>query len=476
MNTIFLFELKKWLRSKAVWLVFILWVTLVSFAAWQRHTVVQTLASNMNSSRQHELEKEHDYYSQLDSVDKGWKQIKEYINDPHNPVYFNTKMPRFAIYKPGALDLFATGQSDIFPQLYVISYRTDYRQQKEEAVNGLQLLYGKLDIAFVLVFLLPLIIIALNYNVLSQEKENGTLRMLLAQNTSLKQLAFGKLLVSFSFSFLLLLVPVVAAAICSVNIFSILSAISIYFLAGLLYSGFWHLLCALVNSRLKSSAWNATALTGCWLALALVFPAIISLLAGVFHPVASRAKFIVDYRQAITRIEQDSNNAVLDKFFFDHPELVKEDTTGNEKNRANIFYKASHAKQDKVQSILQPIYDDYNKKLRAANEFSNNTGLLSPPVILQQSLLLLAGQSSRQYLYFTTKIDQWRKPYFEFILAKLLQDKAIDKAEALQWQAFDDATYDYTDEIRLNILALLLFNAAVLIITSAALGRTRIEK
>lgn len=462
MRTIFFFELKKWLRSGAVWLVFIIWVMMVSFAAWQRHTVVQTTAANMDSSRVYELEKERDYYAQLDSASSGLKPIKEYINDPHNPVYFNTKMPRFAIYKPGALDLFATGQSDIFPQQYVISNRSDYRQQKEEAVNGLQLLYGKLDIAFVLVFLLPLIIIALNYNVLAQEKENGTLRMLLAQNTSLRQLVFGKLLVSFLFSFLLLLVPVAAAGICGVNISGVLPATGIYLLAGLLYSSFWHLLCALVNSRLKRSAWNATVLTGCWLALALVLPAIISLLTGMFHPVPSRAKFIVDYRQTLTHIEQDSNSTVLDKFFFDHPELVKEDTIGNEKNRANVFYKASHAKQDKVQSILQPVYDDYNRKLKAANEFSNHTGLLSPPVIMQQSLLLLAGQSSNQYLYFNKKIDEWRKPYFQFILTKLLQDKAVSKVEAIQWNAFSYTPYDYSSALLINLVTLLLFNTILL--------------
>lgn len=461
MQTLIRFEIKKWLQNKAAWATCITWIILTAFAVQSRSVAVRKAMAQNDSGMLYEKQKEKAYYSLLDSTDRQLKQITAYENDPHNPVYFNVQVPRFAIYKPGPLDLFATGQSDLFPQLYVITYRTDYRQQKEEAANGMQLLYGKFDVAFLIVFLLPLIIIAFNYNALSSEKEGGTLKLLLVQKAGLKQILFSKLIVSFVFTFLLLFVPP-AAVWLSGNRVSLASC-SMYLLAGILYSIFWHLLAALVNSRLKSSAYNAALLTGCWLLLAIIFPAVVNLFSDSVHPVPSRSQFIIAYRQAMNHIEQDSNSAVLDKYFFEHPELVKEDTAGNTRNRANRFYKAYHAEHDKTQTTLQPLYDDYANKLKSANRFSNALGLVSPAIIINQSLLLLAGQSSRQYLWFNEKINEWRYPYLKFILTRLMQDKDINKEDALQWKAFSYTPYNYSPALLINLAALLLFNIILLL-------------
>ncbi|MBX3239266.1 MAG: ABC transporter permease subunit [Chitinophagaceae bacterium] len=471
MKTIFLFELKNWLRNKAVWLVLITWVLLVSFAGWQRNAIVCMLASDMDSSRVYELQKEKAYHGLLDSVERGLKQVKEYANDPRNPVYFNTKVPRFAIYEPGVLDVLATGQSDIFPQLYVISSRADYRQQKEEAVNGLPLMYGKPDMVFIITFLFPLIIIAFNYGLLSSEKESGTLKLILVQHTNLKQVLFAKLFVSFLFSLLLLLVPAIILYILKAGAPATIRSVGLLLLITSLYSLFWHLLCAVAGSRLKSSAWNATVLTGCWILLTVLLPAVINLVTGSVRPVPSRTEFITEYRRATNAIEQDSNSAVLDKFFFDHPELAKEDSTGNERNRANQFYKASHIKHDQTHETLQPIYDRYESSLQAANRFSGNVGLLSPALTTHQSLLLLAGQSSKQYLHFNKAIVEWRKPYLDFILTNLLQDKDVNRQETLKWSSFSYQPYDYSSEMATHISVMLLFIAALLLITLKMLQR-----
>jgi hypothetical protein len=91
---------------------------------------------------------------------------------------------------------------------------------------------------------------------------------------------------------------------------------------------------------------------------------------------------------------------------------------------------------------------------------------------MQQSLLLLAGQSSRQYVYFIERIDEWRKPYLKFIFNKLLLDKDVSKTEALQLKPFSYPPYDYSGKITLNIFLLLLFNIFLIIIVAVSLKGT----
>lgn len=464
MKTIISFSFKKLLINKGAWTVLILWCIMTLFATHQRSSLIQKTTVAADSSARYESEREQTYYKLLDSASRQLKQFDRYETDPRNPNYFNRQLPRFAFFTPGPLNLFITGQSDLFPQQYVISARPDFRFQKEEAVNGLQLLYGKLDVAFMLVLLLPLIIIAFNYNILSSEKENGTLKLILIQNINLVQLATAKMIASFVFCFLLLVIPVAGLWIAGYNPLKIPFAIGLYLLLGLLYSLFWHLLCILFNTRLRSSAYNATALMACWLVLILVYPAAVNIAAEIFHPVPSRTKFITAYRNEIVQAEKKQDNEILNRYFFDHPELVKQDTTENRRNRANEFWKEYHISHTQTDKRLQPLYDAHDRSLKSANGFAGKAGLLSPAVSMQQSLLLLGGQSSENYQYFSKEITQWRKPYLDFVLAKLVQDKDINKEEALQWKGFNYTPPGYVKQVFLHALVMLLINTCLVVL------------
>jgi ABC-2 type transport system permease protein len=61
--------------------------------------------------------------------------------------------------------------------------------------NPSHLLSGHFDLAFVIVYLFPLLIFALSYNLLSAEREIGTLRLLMSQPLALRTLVPGKVLV-----------------------------------------------------------------------------------------------------------------------------------------------------------------------------------------------------------------------------------------------------------------------------------------
>ncbi|MEJ7658781.1 MAG: hypothetical protein WKG07_03710 [Hymenobacter sp.] len=61
----------------------------------------------------------------------------------------------------------------------------------------MKLLVGNFDLAFVLVYLLPLFVIALGYGLLAGEQESGVLPLLRVQAASVRRLLLGKLLFGF---------------------------------------------------------------------------------------------------------------------------------------------------------------------------------------------------------------------------------------------------------------------------------------
>src|SRR3546814_20416375 len=63
-----------------------------------------------------------------------------------------------------------------------------------EIENPLNLMTGTFDISFVVIFLLPVFIIALTYDMLSGEKESGTLALAMTQPVSLRTFMAAKLL------------------------------------------------------------------------------------------------------------------------------------------------------------------------------------------------------------------------------------------------------------------------------------------
>ncbi len=59
--------------------------------------------------------------------------------------------------------------------------------------NPLKLLTGYWDFSFVLVYLYPLLILALSYSMIAAEKEDGVMALLLSQPVGLKTLIAGKI-------------------------------------------------------------------------------------------------------------------------------------------------------------------------------------------------------------------------------------------------------------------------------------------
>ncbi|MEO0743609.1 MAG: ABC transporter permease subunit, partial [Bacteroidota bacterium] len=96
---------------------------------------------------------------------------------------------------PPPLSALAVGQADLYPAAHrIVAASTVSVGSSDALTSPLRLAAGAFDLAFVLLYLLPLLALALGYDLTASERERGTLRLVLAQPLSRRSLVAGKLL------------------------------------------------------------------------------------------------------------------------------------------------------------------------------------------------------------------------------------------------------------------------------------------
>jgi ABC-2 type transport system permease protein len=213
---------------------------------------------------------------------------------------------RYTIYAPGPLAALSIGQADVYPyfrrvsarSLYYDGYGIRFDETYGELTNPEKLLAGNLDLSFVFVYLLPLLIIALGYNLLSAEQEQGTYPLLATLPRSLRTILAGKLL----FRYLIIAVLIVLLSLLGFGITGVLGQAAfaeagLWLLVALSYAAFWFALVWLVVSLRYGSASNALLLLGAWLLFLVLIPGLLNNYLNDTHPVSARAELMSSVRE-----------------------------------------------------------------------------------------------------------------------------------------------------------------------------------
>ena len=434
----------------------------MSWARFQERTVQAAQAGNVERTRA--LERE------LDDIANGGRPSSPF-RDPRAPnVLGGARGAHTAVLEPGPLTALAVGQSDLLPYYYDISIHTNESsfQQNGEVENPLNLMIGRFDLAFVTVYLLPLLVLALSFNVLSEEREQGTLALTLSQPVSAREVVMAKL------AFRAFLVVGFAAG---VSLLGVLVAggvgssgrLLLWCVTVIAYALFWFALAAWVNSLRRSSAWNATVLVGAWLVLVVVLPAAINIGAGLLHPLPSRVEMITAQREA-------SNDAVnrrselLVRYLEDHPEMagVAPDAAG----RAALAWAAT----DAVNRRLEEVAEEYEARRADQIALVRRYRFLSPALLAQELLLDAAGTGDARFARFQLQVRDFAEQWRQFFVPAILADERMTAAVLPRMPGFRFADEETADVVRRALVPMLALGGLVLLVSAGAgfgLGRVR---
>ncbi|NQX76632.1 DUF3526 domain-containing protein [Gilvibacter sp.] len=404
----FTYELKLLLRSRWIQLLSLTLIILFGFSTFnglqkldQRKAVISEAMAEVEQA-------DMDMEKLLDSVAQGLPVSASRWTIPTNPMAVGNYYPRVAAMEPPAFAFIATGQSDMYTS-YVKPKVSgdDFALNFTEMTSPVQLLFGSFDLAFVIVYLLPLLIIAFSYNILSAEKEQGTLRLLGAQPMSIRRWMLQKL--ALRFFWLSLMVVVVLILTFTVFGAGLTTNLADFFaLTGLIlaYMLFWFVLAFLVNLSAGSSAKNAVSMLGLWVILVLLVPSALNQVGNTAYPIPSRTLMINDMRAKKTEVSKKQDE-ILDAYLRDHPEYAINDTA-----QARNFYHRYIASQELIKKELAPVVGAFEAQLEKQQEVFEKFKWLSPALVTQQSLNTIAGSSTADYESYRKQViafaGQWR--------------------------------------------------------------------
>ncbi|MEO1486003.1 MAG: DUF3526 domain-containing protein [Bacteroidota bacterium] len=404
----FKYELKLLLRSKWIQLLSVVLLMLFGFATYNGLQTVEKRENDISAARMEVKESDAMMVKLLDSVEQGLTVSVPRWTIPSSPMAVGNYHPRVAAMDPEPMAFVATGQADLFTH-YVKPKVSgdDFAMNFAEMTSPVQLLFGSFDLAFVVVYLLPLLIIAFSYNVLSAEKESGSLRLLAAQPLRLQTWVLQKLGLRFFWMFVLVMISTLVVFLLS-GIHPFEQGVRFWSLFGLImaYTLFWFALAFLVNLWVGSSAKNAVALLGLWIVFVLLAPSALNQLGNTLYPMPSRTLMINEMRQLKAEMTEKQDE-ILNNFLRDHPEYAINDTT-----QSRGFYHRYMASQKLVREELAPLVNSYEDQLKKQQNWINVFKWISPAIIAQESLNRMAGTSTQDYENFRNQVvafaGDWR--------------------------------------------------------------------
>ena len=327
-----------------------------------------------------------------------------------------------AVLPPAPLPLLATGQSDLSPGhetvvLWKLAAPADTRSELE---NPSHLLAGRFDLAFVLVWLFPLFLLALVYDLMAGDRESGTLRLALSQGiTPWRWLARRALARSLPMLTLAALATLVAGFFGGPGGIGLRLMLALAVV--LAYGLFWVALAIAVNAVARSAASAATSLGAAWVLLVLVAPTLLNVTVETLYPTPSRPELVAAGRKASGEAEKRGGE-LLNSFYRDHPELAPPGQQAD--------FAAQHLTvQSEVGRAVEPVRQKFDTQLARQQTAVGRWRFLSPAIAAHETLTDLAGTGYWRHRAFREQVGGLQQAVSAFFTPRIHKGEPITMAD-----------------------------------------------
>jgi ABC-type transport system involved in multi-copper enzyme maturation permease subunit len=293
-------------REKQIWVMFVLFFALAVYAVQNgRERVEREQKATMQDGA-----KRRAFLDSLEQVAKKESAKLDSLKLPLEPPSWGARHPYFANFRAASyatlpvstLAALSIGQSDLHAHALLIrldSEREVFDHDESDLKNPLKMKIGEFDFAFVIIYLLPLLVLALSFNLISSEREAGILSLILSQPIALGEIVRVKILlralILLGFAELVVVIAFVQSGALAEGHWA---RLLLLMLAVALYGLFWFSFAVFVSALGKSSAVNALILAACWLMIVVVIPSVLNGVANVVYPLPSRVSYVNAMRQA----------------------------------------------------------------------------------------------------------------------------------------------------------------------------------
>lgn len=321
-------------------------------------------------------------------------------------------LPRVAHLPPAPLAAVSLGQRELWPQTFELTTRP--RTYEGARSDSLSAATGPFDLAFILVFLLPLLVIGASFDLLSREREQGTLSLVLSQPVSLATFVGGKAAARMGVLFGVTLALTLGGALLAgarITEGSAPAVLALFVVLALSYVLFWFALALLVNARGRSSAANALTLMVAWLALVVVIPGLASVAVDAAASGPSRTELVTASRAAARETEQRLRQA--------------EGNHGSGARDAGDVLELERA----YEAELAPNVRAFDERRRTEQRLVDHVRFLSPALLVHEGLTDVSGSGAARHERFAAEVDGFHHELRAFFAARVAHGSPLTRAD-----------------------------------------------
>lgn len=356
------------------------------YAVWSGHQWSQAYLGVHQQYQDRMVEDMAEWRAALVAIEAGEDEASPYDARP-----MDISQP--ATHALGGLGHLAIGYRDVTPsRLSVSTWRNEISMvERYEFDNPMTLALGTFDFSFFLVVVLPVLMIALSFDVIASDRATGRHRLLLSNPLSTRQVILARLLLRNGVLCGLVLLAMLVGFLVSTGAQALDYALWLGIC--LAYMAFWLGLIFLVVSRLQRSESVATGLVAGWILLTFALPALVDTSVEALYPPPSKLAYL-----SVARLAQGEANKqtaeLTEGFLADHPEL----SVGDE--AVPGYYRGTFLANERVRRETAPVVADFRQSAARREALVGVFQYLSPAVLTQRALYEVAQSdmaSSRRF-------------------------------------------------------------------------------
>lgn len=464
LSTIFLFEWQQLMRARWLQVSLLLFLVVGLLSIHLSNRTIESRLVQIDSIGQ---SYHRDYQAALGRftdtlTDKGKSEAK----NAGLAVMVNYWLPQNAIKPPAPMAALSLGLADIQPWHQQVKYTKSYGDATDMPVsNPMTLFAGNFDLAFVIIYFLPLMVLAYCYNLYSSEKEAGTLAMLTIHGGSIHRIMALKLLFRcLVLATLLVIINVAGFLLAGRHMIPSTSSMLLWCLFTLLNLMFWMAMVFLILAFQRGGNETSLYLVGCWILLLLIVPSLINTYVQSRHPVPMKDEIASYRRHQGEEIWNTPAGILSDSFNLYNPQYASSIDPAKDTLHLSRRYVAGYYEllERRMERVLIPFERTVNERNRDFETLSN----WNPPSLTQHWLNILAGNGLASYLGFSRQADAYQKKWKGLLYDFHIPDKRLKPADFSRFPVFE-YQLPMLNERQLLLQALYLL---VLIIVLASTG------
>lgn len=367
----------------------------------------------------------------VERFEKGDTKVRPWI-DVSTPFWAIWNAPATAIKTPSPLMPFTIGQAEQFGYYKpVTNWSSTYDSDlAEEIANPERLATGTLDFSFVVLYLLPVLLIVLLFNIGGLEKDLGFDRLIQVNTISQKKW----LLARFTFYF----VALIAVLFGLMLPYAILTgALQINFGAFIklffyivLYALIWFSVFYFINLSGKGSANQALKMVSVWLLLCIVIPGSIHQIASLKYPAGYMTDYINAKRDETYKLWDLPTDSVRNRLLVLYPKLADTKHGKDTISDKDIIDNSSSGLVNELMKNTALTIESNNEN---KNRFIRNTYWLNPVSFFQNKMNALADNDYYAYKHFRANIQSTIDKKVNTIIFDCWNKETVNKEKYLQY-------------------------------------------